>query len=88
MCSIEMCVWLFDVCLFVFWFFFCLFGVYAANFDLCSALMAIEQCGFFNMPHLLRHGVSIYNSHLREPVTLTSIAERLAVELSLPVVTT
>ena len=35
---------------------------------------------FFNVPHLLWHGASIYNGHLREPVALTPIAERLAVE--------
>ena len=57
----------------------------AANFDLCSALMAIEQWGFFSVPHLLWHQVSFYNGHLRGPVTLTPIAERMAVELSLPV---
>ena len=27
-----------------------------ANFDLCSALMAIEQWGFFSVSHLLWHG--------------------------------
>ena len=32
--------------------------------------------------------VSVYNDHLRGPVTLTPIAERVAVELSLPVLTT
>ena len=58
-----------------------------ANFDLCSALMAIEQWGFFSVPHLLWHGVSVYNYHLRGPVPLTPIAERLAVELSLPLFT-
>ena len=47
------------------------------NFDLCSALMAIEQLGFFSMPHLMWHGASVYNGHLRGPVTLASIAERL-----------
>ena len=41
----------------------------AANFDLCSALMAIEQWGFFSVPHLLWHGASIYDGHLRGPVT-------------------
>ena len=56
----------------------------AANFDLCSALMAIEQWGFFNVPHPLRHGPTVYNGHLRGSVTLTSNAERLVVELSLP----
>ena len=30
----------------------------AANFDLCSALMAIEQWEFFSVPHLLWHGSS------------------------------
>ena len=34
----------------------------------------------FSMPHLLWHGASVYNGHLRGPVTLTPIAERLAVE--------
>ena len=60
----------------------------AANFDLCAALMAIEQWGFFRLPYLLWHGTSNYNGHLREPLTLTAIAERLVVELSLPVFTT
>ena len=57
----------------------------AANFDLCSAHMAIEQWGFFNVPHLLWYGASVYNGHLRGPVTLTPIAEHLAMQLSLPV---
>ena len=33
-------------------------------------------------------GSSVYNGHLRRPVSLTSIAERLTVELSLPAFTT
>ena len=57
-------------------------------FDLCSAIMAIKQWGFFNVSHLLWHGASVNNGHLREPVTLTTISERLAVEMSLPVLTT
>ena len=60
----------------------------AANFDLCSALMAIEQWGFFNVPHLLRHGPTVYNGHPWGPVTLTPVAECLAVELSLAVLIT
>ena len=32
--------------------------------------------------------ILVYNGHLREPVTLTTIIGRLAVELSLPVFTT
>ena len=35
--------------------------------------------------HLLRHGAFVYIGHLRGPVTLTPISERLAVDLSLPV---
>ena len=31
----------------------------AVNFDLCSALMAIEQWGFFSVPDRLWHGASI-----------------------------
>ena len=50
--------------------------------------MAIEQWGFFCVSHLLSHGASIYNGHLRGPGTLTPIVERLAVELSLPVFAT
>ena len=60
----------------------------AANFDLYSAFMVIEQWGFFSVPHILLYGLSFWNGHLRWPVTLTPIAERLAAELSLPVFTT
>ena len=59
-----------------------------ANFDLCSALMAIEQWGFFSVPHLLWHEASVHNGHLRGPETLKPIAERVAVELSLPLLRT
>ena len=40
-------------------------------FYLCSAHMAIEQWGSFSVPHILWHGASVYNGHLRRPVTLT-----------------
>ena len=59
----------------------------AANLDLCSVLMATEQWWYFSVQHLLWHGASVYNDHLRGPVILTPIAERLTVELSLPVFT-
>ena len=59
-----------------------------ANFDLCSAFMAIEQGGFFNVPHLLWHGTFVYSGHFRGPVTLTPFAKRLAVKLSILVFTT
>ena len=32
--------------------------------------MVIELWGFFKVPHLLWHGPSVYNLHLRGPVTL------------------
>ena len=60
---------------------------WSANCHLFSALIAIEQWGFFSTPHLLWHRACVYNGHLRGPVTLTPIVER-AVELSLPVFTT
>ena len=47
--------------------------------------MVIEQWGFSSVPHPMWH---VYNGNLRRPVTLTPIAESLAVDLSLPVVTT
>ena len=62
--------------------------VKGCKFELCSALMAIEQWKLLSVAHLLWHGISVYNGHLRGPVTLTPIAEHLAVELSLPVFTT
>ena len=59
----------------------------AANFDLCSALIVIDQWELFCV-QLLWYGISIYNGHLWGLVTLTPIVERLAIELSLPVFTT
>ena len=50
--------------------------------------MVIKQLGFFSMPHLLWHGAPMYNGRRPGPVTLTPIDERLALELSLPVLTT
>ena len=55
----------------------------AANFDLSSVLIAMEQWRFFSVPHLLWHGASFYNGHLHGPVTVTPIAKP-----SLPVFTT
>ena len=34
-----------------------------ANFDLCLALMAIEQWGFVTVPYLLWQETSVYNCH-------------------------
>ena len=41
----------------------------AANFDIYSALMTIEQWRFLSVLHLLWHGTSVYNDHLRELMT-------------------
>ena len=60
-------------------------GEWVHVFDLYLALVAIEQWGFFSVPHLLWHGSSVYVGHLWGPVTLTSDVERLAVELSITV---
>lgn len=40
----------------------------ASNFDFCSAFIVIEHRGFFSVPNLLRHLLSVYNGHLQEPV--------------------
>ena len=42
---------------------------------------------FFSGPHLLWHGTFVYNGHLQGPMTLTPIAKRLALKLSLPLLT-
>ena len=62
--------------------------VEGCKFDLCSALMAIEQWGFLSVSNLLWYGAYVCNGHFQGPVTLTPSAERLVVELSLPVFTT
>ena len=56
----------------------------ASNFVLYSALMTIEHWAFLSVPHLLWHGISVYNSHIWGPMTLTPVVEHLAEELSLP----
>ena len=60
----------------------------AAQFDLCAALMTIEQLEFCGLPHLLWHGATVHNGHLRGPLTITPITERMTLELSLPIFTT
>ena len=75
----------FVVCLWLFIYFIymktLLLPVKASKLYLNSALSENKQYGFFSVPYLLCHGTSIYNGHLRGPVALTSIAERLAAEL-------
>ena len=53
-------------------------GQFRSSFDLHSALMTIEQWGFFNVPQLLRHAAPVYNGHLQGHMTLTPVGERLA----------
>ena len=50
--------------------------------------MISEKVGFFSVTHLLWHETSVYNGHLRGPVTLTPIAKCLVMKMSLPVFTT
>ena len=38
-----------------------------SNFDLCSALMAIDQWRFFSVPHLLWHGHTLYMIICKDP---------------------
>ena len=46
--------------------------------------MTIDQWVFFNVPHLLWHGPTLINGHLRETRdTHTPVVEHLAVELSI-----
>ena len=63
-------------------------GLQILTYIVSSAPMAIEQRGFFGVPHLLWHGASVYNVHLLGPVTLTPIAESWAVELLPSIFTT
>ena len=60
----------------------------AASLGLCSALTAIKKRGFFSVPYLLWNWTSIIMVISDRHVTLTPITKRLAVELSLPVLTT
>ena len=41
--------------------------------DLCSALMAIKHWGFCSASQVLWHGASVYNGHIRGPVTLAQV---------------
>ena len=44
----------------------------AANFDLCSALLAIQQWGFFSVLHILLEEASVYNVISEDPLTPVS----------------
>ena len=75
---------LFLFCLFVCFILFSDIFFYVVNRH--TRELSIEQWGFFSLPHLLWYGASVYNhGQFRETVTLATVAERLAVEPSLPV---
>ena len=57
----------------------------AANLDLCSALMAIEQWRFLAVTPTVTRGTGPFIMVISEDQWNTSITERLEVELSLPV---
>ena len=78
--------------------FFSLFEVNGPTGDLFTLIetspLPVWGCKFWPMlgtydlwavPHLLWHGTSVYNGHLRGRVIVFPIAECLTVELSLPV---
>ena len=54
---------------------------------LTSYSWPLSSEGSFSVPHLLWHGASVYNGQFWWPVTFTPKANRLAVEISLPVLT-
>ena len=56
----------------------------AANFDLCSALVTIEQWGFFSMSHLLWHGASVYNGIPVQKANLGRCSAALILALQKP----
>ena len=70
------------------------FGVFCLGFIVYSKIymetssLPVKGCKFWPMLCTHRHCASVYNNHLREFMTLTPIAGRLAVELSLPIFTT
>ena len=60
----------------------------AANFDLCSALMALQQRGFFSVPHLLWHRHPFIMVIYEDPWHSHPSVWQWKVEMSLLVLTT
>ena len=58
------------------------------NFDLYLAFLAIKKWGFFSVLFLLWNGTSVHNGQYLAPVTLILVADRLVVNLTLPVLRT
>ena len=82
--------WILSVCLFALSFsfhskIFHSFGDVTITGGGLQILPMFDTYGFFSVAHLLWHGPILYNGHLRGPVTLTPVAKRVAVQLSLPV---
>lgn len=51
-----------------------------------STKLKVSSVNLYN--RLVRNSAQLHNGHLRGPMTLTPVAKRLAVDLSLPVLTT
>ena len=89
-------VFLFLVCLFVCLFVFPLENEFFTHMETSPVPLKGCKCWpmlgthghILSVPHLQWHERSVYNGHLRWPSTFPSIAERLAVALSLPIFTT
>ena len=63
-------------------------SVMSCKFRRAGRLRPLSSESSLDVPHRLWHGSSVYYGLLRGPMTLTPVAKRLAVELSLPVLTT
>ena len=66
---------------------FCVYGDVTIPGKRCKfyPMLGIYESSLATLPTVLWHGTSIYNGHLREPMTLTPIVVGLSVELSLHV---
>ena len=58
------------------------------NGEDCKFSPILDPHGYWAVSHLLTYGAFVYIGHLWGPVTFTPVAERLALELSLPFFTT
>ena len=66
----------------------CYTQIYVSHLQINIDADLFMQWVFFNVPHLLWQGTPVHDGKLRGPVLLTHILERLAVDLSLPLLKT
>lgn len=60
--------------------------IYFIDFELHILLPAVAMnMAIVSVQNLLLFGTSVFDGHLKGPVTLISVFERLAAELSLPI---